>query len=76
MRKTLSATSALCLIAAAGAHAQPKPVTYFTLTANPSFLACLAANPSAPPQAVVAVRRGELNDTAVVRVSGLKPGIM
>ena len=74
MRKTLSATSALCLTAAL-AHAQPKPVTYFALTPNPAVLACLAANPSAPPQAVVAVRRGELNDLAVVRVSGLKPNL-
>ena len=74
MRAALVATTAL-LLTAALAHAQPKPVTYFTLTANPAFLTCLAANPSAPPQAVVAVRRGELNDLAVVHVSGLKPNL-
>jgi hypothetical protein len=74
MRTALTATTALFLTAAL-AHAQPKPVTYFTLTANPAFLTCLAANPSAPPQAVMAVRRGELNDLAAVRVSGLKPNL-
>ena len=73
MRGVLAAV-ALCL-ATTMAHAQPKPVTYFTLTANPAFLTCLAANPSAPPQAVVAVRRGELNDVALVHVSGLKPNL-
>jgi hypothetical protein len=68
MRTVPTATTALFLTAAS-AHAQPKPATHFALAANPAFLACLAANPSGPPQAVVAVRRGELNDLVVVRVS-------
>jgi hypothetical protein len=58
MRTVPTATTALFLTAAL-AHAQPKPATYLAL----------AANPSGPPQAVVAVRRGELNDVAAVRVS-------
>jgi len=75
MRKTLSATSALCLIAAA-AGAQQKPnQTQFTLTANPAFIPCLSADGSTPPRAVVVVKRGELNDTGLVYVTGLKPDL-
>jgi hypothetical protein len=75
MRTALAATTALCLTAAA-AHANSKPdQTQFTLTANPPFVACLSADGSTPPHAVVVVKRGELNDTGLVYVTGLKPDL-
>ncbi len=75
MKPLLAMTTALCLMTAA-AHAQSKPnETKFTLTANPTVVACLAADGTTEPRAFVLVRRGELNDTGVVVVSGLKPNL-
>jgi hypothetical protein len=75
MRTVFAATTALCL-AAIAAHANSKPdQTQFTLTANPAFVACLSADGSTPPQAVVFVKRGNSNDTGVVYVTGLKPDL-
>ncbi|HJS83949.1 MAG TPA: hypothetical protein VJ779_00635 [Acetobacteraceae bacterium] len=75
MRRFLAITSGLCMMAVA-AHANSKPdQTHFTLTANPAFVACLSADGSTPPHALVFVKRGELNDTALIFVSGLKPDL-
>jgi len=46
----------------------------FKLYPNPAFLKCLSENGEAP-RAVVEVKRGDLNDTAIIRVKGLKPDL-
>lgn len=46
----------------------------FNLLPNPPFLACLSESGSAPTAHVV-VRKGELNDTLVIQVTGLKPNL-
>ncbi|HYZ23013.1 MAG TPA: hypothetical protein VE690_12750 [Rhodopila sp.] len=75
MRPFLAATAGLCLVASA-AHAQQKPQeATFSLAPNPAFLACLASDGTSAPQANVKVRRGNLNDTLRIHVSGLKPNL-
>jgi hypothetical protein len=49
--------------------------TEFTLVPNSAFLPCLAADGTTPPAAKVFVRRGNLNDTLAIHVSGLKPNL-
>ena len=44
------------------------------LVPNPAFLNCLSGSSEAP-KATVNVKRGELNDTALIRVIGLKPNL-
>jgi hypothetical protein len=73
MYRFFSLTSALCLMSSL-AMAQPPDEATFNLTANPAFLTCLSGGSEAP-KATVVVKRGELNDTALIRVSGLKPNL-
>ena len=57
------------------AMAQSKPdQALFELKPNPAFLTCLSGSSEAP-HAWVAVKRGDLNDTAVIHVKGLKPNL-
>src|SRR5215831_6199596 len=51
---------------------------HFSLAVNPKFAACLAqfpGDPSRPPTADVAVRRGKLNDTLRIQLNDIKPGL-
>jgi hypothetical protein len=74
MYRLLGATSALCLLSSL-AVAQDKPAEVkFKLVPNPPFLACLSGSSEAP-NARVSVKRGDLNDTALILVQGLKPNL-
>jgi hypothetical protein len=66
-------TAAAMLIAFHAAFAQSGPgVVQFDLEPNPAFLACLA--PGAPAAHVI-VQRSNLNDTLLLRATGLKPNL-
>jgi hypothetical protein len=57
------------------ALAQSKPdEVKFQLVPNKAFLTCLSGG-SAAPQAFVEVKRGDLNDTGLIRIKGLKPNL-
>lgn len=72
MKILLGTTTALCLMSAL-AIAQDKPdEARFELKPNPAFLTCLSGS-SIAPSASVQVKRGDLNDTAMIHVKGLKP---
>jgi hypothetical protein len=72
MLKSLG-TAAAMLIASHAAFAQSGPgEAQFDLEPNPAFLACLA--PGAPSAHVI-VKRGNLNDTLLLRATGLKPNL-
>jgi hypothetical protein len=74
MFRHFGAATALCLVSSV-AMAQDKPdEAKFTLHPNPAFLACLSGS-SAAPQVSVVVKRGTLNDTALLNVTGLKPNL-
>ena len=74
MYRLLGATAGLCLISTlAVAQSKPDQAT-FELKPNPAFLTCLSGSSEAPHASVV-VKRGDLNDTAVIRVKGLKPNL-
>jgi hypothetical protein len=55
--------------------ATPPSQTWFDLYPNKQVLKCLAANPTINPKARVLVKRGNLNDTMTVYLSGIKPGL-
>ena len=62
-------------LASSLAIAQNKPdEAKFTLQPNPAFLTCLSGSSEAPRASVV-VKRGDLNDTALISVKGLKPNL-
>ena len=66
-------TAAAMLIASHAAFAQSGPgEVQFDLEPNPAFLRCLSPG---VPTAHVDVRRGNLNDSLILRVSGLKPNL-
>jgi hypothetical protein len=68
-----AATFSLC---AGVAFAQSKvDRAKFTLVPNSAFLRCLSADGTTPPVANVVVRRGNLDDTLAVHVTGLKPAL-
>ena len=74
MHRLLGATTAFCLISSlALAQSKPDHAT-FKLFPNPPFLGCLSENGEAP-RAVVEVKRGDLNDTGIIRIKGLKPDL-
>lgn len=66
----------LTVVAAGVNPPEPDRVSLFSLRANPKFAECLAQFPddaSRPPQAQVAVVRGEQNDTLFVRARYIRP---
>jgi hypothetical protein len=66
-------TAAAVLVASHAAFAQSPPGSVrFDLVPNSQFLTCLSPG---VPSAHVDVRRGNLNDTLILRVSGLKPNL-
>jgi hypothetical protein len=73
MKRLLFASAAFSLCAGA-AYAWDQ--TQFTLVpANATILPCLAADNVTPPVATVVVKRGDLNDTLAIHVTGLKPNL-
>jgi hypothetical protein len=61
--------------AASAATSKPSSTT-FAMFPQTSLLNCLTPTPGAPaPQVRVTVERGDLNDTATVRLRGFKPGL-
>jgi hypothetical protein len=74
MHRLLGTATALCLVSS-WAAAQDKPdEVKFKLLPNPAFLTCLSGESTAPSARVV-VKRGDLNDTALIYVKGLKPNL-
>jgi hypothetical protein len=72
---TVAAFSAAIALFASTARAER---IFFSLAANPKFLACLAEFPgdaTRPPTAKVSVARGTLNDTLTIEVSNIKPNL-
>lgn len=47
----------------------------FNLIPNPTFVDCLRAGTQEEPQAHVTVIRGKLNDTLILDLDGIKPGL-
>jgi hypothetical protein len=47
----------------------------FNLTVNPAILTCLQQSTKNPPTATVTVVEGKLNDTLVINVKHVKPGL-
>jgi hypothetical protein len=74
MHRLLATATTLCLVSSL-AVAQDKPdEVKFKLLPNPAFLTCLSKDSTAP-SATVVVKRGNLNDTALIFVKGLKPDL-
>jgi hypothetical protein len=74
MHRLLGTATAFCLISSL-ALAQSKPdEVKFNLVPNPAFLTCLSGSSEAP-QAFVDVKRGDLNDIALIQIKGLKPNL-
>ena len=74
MHRLLGTATAFCLISSL-ALAQSKPdEVKFNLVPNPAFLTCLSGSSEAP-QAFVEVKRGDLNDIALIHIKGLKPDL-
>jgi hypothetical protein len=74
MKSLIFASTALALCSGA-ASAWTVDKTTFTLVPNAAFLQCLAADGTTPPVATVVVKRGNLNDTLAIHVTGLKPNL-
>jgi hypothetical protein len=75
MKGLLLASAAFSLCTGAAYAQSTVNKTEFTLVPNSAFLPCLAADGTTPPAAKVFVRRGNLNDTLAIHVSGLKPNL-
>jgi len=75
MKNLLWASAALSLYASAAYAWSTVDKTEFELKPNAAFLACLSADGTTPPVAKVFVRRGNLNDTLTIHVTGLKPNL-
>jgi hypothetical protein len=54
---------------------EKKNVISFDLVPNPATLECLRANYSEEPRARATVVRGKLNDTLILDLDGIKPGL-
>jgi hypothetical protein len=55
--------------------ADKKNVISFDLKANPATIGCLRANDYEEPRARATVIRGKLNDTLILDLDGIKPGL-
>jgi hypothetical protein len=74
MYRFLGVTTALCMVSSLAIAQSPPDEVTFNLVPNKTFLTCLSGSGQAP-KATVVVKRGELNDTALIRVTGLKPNL-
>ena len=66
--------SMLTLVGAAEAQEKTNVIS-FDLVPNPATLACLRANYNEEPRARATVVRGKLNDTLILDLDGIKPGL-
>jgi len=69
----LAGTMALALSGVASAQEADK-IT-FNLVPNPDTIGCLRANNTEEPQARATVIRGKLNDTLILDMDGIRPGL-
>jgi hypothetical protein len=70
----LVATMALALSGFAAAQSKPNVIT-FNLTPHPDSIGCLRANNIEEPRARATVIRGKLNDTLILDLDGIRPGL-
>ena len=73
----VAASGMLGVLAAAAAPAaadKPEEIS-FDLVPNPQFLECLRASSYEEPRAHATVIRGKLNDTLILDLDGIKPGL-
>jgi hypothetical protein len=83
MRKlVIRSVAALAIAATAGlvanaALASSSKVASTTFSLHPSvpFIGCMQKNPSTTPTAKATIKRGTLNDTLTLKLSGFKPGL-
>ena len=73
LRAGFTSLAAVCLMISATDHASAADPT-FHLFVNKSFRACLE-QPGTRAKAIAQVRRGRLNDTLELDLSGFKPGL-
>ena len=66
--------AALALSGIASAQDKKDEIT-FDLIPNPAVIDCLRANSSEQPRAKATVIRGKLNDTLILDLDGIKPGL-
>lgn len=66
--------SVLALSGVASAQEKKDEIT-FDLIPNPAVIDCLRANSSEEPRAKATVIRGKLNDTLILDLDGIKPGL-
>ena len=71
-----SMLGAIAVLAASGvASAQDTNEITFNLRPNPAVVDCLRANPFEEPRAQATVIRGKQNDTLILDLDGIKPGL-
>lgn len=70
----LAAMASLASAQIATAQEKKDEIT-FNLVPNPQVLDCLRANPWEEPRAHATVIRGKLNDTLILDLDGIKPGL-
>lgn len=74
MNRILGATTAFCVLSSLAMAQKPDHATFQLYPAKQAIIPCLSDNGQAP-RAVVEVKRGELNDVALILVKGLKPNL-
>ena len=69
--------AALAVLAVSGiaSSQEKKDEITFNLLPNPAVVDCLRANPFEEPRARATVIRGKLNDTLILDLDGIKPGL-
>jgi hypothetical protein len=75
VRSALIATAAFGIGTGAAFAQDKKDEISFDLTPNPAFVDCLRASPTEEPRAHATVIRGKLNDTLILDLDGIKPGL-
>ena len=75
MYRLLGATTAFCLVSSLAMAQKPDHATFKLYPAKQTIIPCLSENSDEAPRGVVEVKRGDLNDTAIIRVKGLKPDL-
>lgn len=73
-RGLFATIAAVALTSAASAQNKVDEIS-FDLVPNPATLNCLRANDSETPKAHATVVRGKLNDTLILDLDGIKPGL-
>jgi hypothetical protein len=71
----LAAVAACAMLPATAAAQSKKEEITFSLVPNPKFINCLRKDSNEEPKARATVIRGELNDTLILDVDGIKPGL-